>query len=135
MFIKWQINPIVNQIWILNIFRLWKFLKFTSSKNCCVFLRMCFSSVNSAKFFFSISSFWLTSLSSFSSFSNIAWMAQLRRNRVENGYSTSKSNISRGGGGSGFSPVSSIGIPSFFISRSKNPSNPDKLHYIIFQFT
>lgn len=43
---------------------IWSFLKYEtcscSSKNCCVFLRMCFSSVNSRKFFFSASLFWLT---------------------------------------------------------------------------
>jgi hypothetical protein len=44
----------------------------TSSKKTWVFLKMCFSSVNSRKFRFSASAFWFTSRNSFSSFSNVA---------------------------------------------------------------
>lgn len=44
----------------------------TSSKNCCVRRRMCFSSVSSRKFFFRASWLVLISFSSFSSFSNVA---------------------------------------------------------------
>ncbi len=77
-----------------------------SSKNCCVFLRMCLSSVSSRKFFLSCSAFWLTSCSSCSSFSKVA----------------SKSIISLGCGASGESGVSSIGSSSFLISRSRNLS-------------
>lgn len=45
----------------------------TSSKNCCVRLRMCLSSVSSRKFFLRASWLVLISLSSFSSFSKVAY--------------------------------------------------------------
>lgn len=75
----------------------------TSSKNTWVLRRMCFSSVNSKKFFFNASAFWLTSRSSFSNFSKVA----------------SRSIISLGCGASGLSPVSSMGMVSFLISFSR----------------
>lgn len=99
-------------------------LKHTSSKNVCVFLRMCFSSVNSEKFFLRVSSFLFTSRSSFSSFSKVAFESN-NESRIPVYCSqwnrTSRSIISRGCGASGFSPVSSIGIWSFFISLSRYP--------------
>ena len=49
---------------------------FTSSKNCWVRRRMCFSSVNSRKFFFRASWLVLISFSSFSSFSNVAYQTK-----------------------------------------------------------
>lgn len=54
----------------------------TSSKKTCVLRSICFSSVSSRKLRFNASAFWLTSRSSFSSFSKVAWNAndsQIRR--------------------------------------------------------
>lgn len=48
----------------------------TSSKNCCVWRRMCLSSVSSRKFFFRASWLVLISFSSFSSFSKVACGSQ-----------------------------------------------------------
>ena len=42
---------------------------------------------------------------------------------------TSRSIISLGAGASGLSPVSNIGIPSFFISFSRNPNNRTKIWF------
>lgn len=109
----------------------------TSSKNCWVRCRMCLSSVSSRKFFFRASWLVLISLSSFSSFSNVACQAQMelgldcRKNLHEcdglAGDYTSRSIISLGKGTSGFSPVSTIGMLAFLISFSTNPNQQIKI--------
>lgn len=63
-------------------FKLVNLKHFTSSKKIWVFLKTCFSSVSSRKFFFKFSAYWLTSLVSCSSFSKVAygkeWLKNIR---------------------------------------------------------